>query len=49
MKEEIVPLTSFADHLDIQYGKRDTESRKEYEQEFETFKLEVMLQEPKEG
>lgn len=45
MKEEIVPLTSFADHLDIQYGKLGSESREQYEQEFEAFKLGVMLQE----
>jgi len=38
-------LTSFADHLNSQYGKRGTESREQYEQEFETFKLGVMLQE----
>jgi len=38
-------LTSLAEHLDSQYGKRGTESREQYEQEFETFKLGVMLQE----
>ena len=38
-------LTSFAEHLDNQYGKRGTESREQYEQEFEAFKLGVMLQE----
>ena len=38
-------LTSFAAHLDSQYGKRGTESREQYEQEFEAFKLGVMLQE----
>jgi DNA-binding XRE family transcriptional regulator len=38
-------LTSFAKHLDSQYGKRGTESREQYEQEFEAFKLGVMLQE----
>ena len=38
-------LTSFADHLNNQYGKRGTESREQYEQEFEAFKLGVMLQE----
>ena len=38
-------LTSFAEHLNRQYGKRGTESREQYEQEFETFKLGVMLQE----
>lgn len=38
-------LTSFADHLDSQYGQRGTAAREKYEQEFEVFKLGVMLQE----
>lgn len=38
-------LTSFAEHLDDQYGKRGTENREKYEQEFESFKLGAMLQE----
>ncbi len=38
-------LTSFADHLDQQYGKRGTASRESYEQEFEAFRFGVMLQE----
>jgi HTH-type transcriptional regulator/antitoxin HipB len=38
-------LTSFAVHLDEQYGERGTETRENYEQEFEVFKLGVMLQE----
>lgn len=38
-------LTSFADHLDEQFGKKGTESREKYEEEFETFKLGAMLQE----
>mgnify|MGYP000694723799 CR=1 FL=1 len=37
-----LPVT---DHLDIQYGKRGSASREKYEQEFETFRLGVMLQE----
>lgn len=36
---------SFREHLDRQYGKRGTEERENYEQEFEAFKLGVMLQE----
>ncbi|HMT77933.1 MAG: helix-turn-helix transcriptional regulator [Saprospiraceae bacterium] len=40
-----VKTTSFRDHLDQQYGKRGTEKREMYEQEFEVFKLGVMLQE----
>jgi HTH-type transcriptional regulator/antitoxin HipB len=38
-------LTSFADHLDEQYGKKGTEERERFEEGFETFKLGVMLQE----
>lgn len=38
-------LISFAQHLDEEYGKRGTPEREKYEQEFETFKLGVMLQE----
>lgn len=38
-------LTSFADHLDQQYGKRNTKKRQAYEQEFEAFKLGVLIQE----
>lgn len=38
-------LTSFADHLDKQYGKRGTAKREKFEQGFEAFKLGVMLQE----
>ena len=38
-------LSSFAEHIDSQYGKRGSESRESYEQEFEAFKLGVMLQE----
>lgn len=40
-----VKTTSFRDHLDQQYGERGTEEREKYEQEFETFKLGLMLQE----
>lgn len=38
-------LTSFADHLDEQYGKRGTEERERFEEGFEAFRLDVMLQE----
>jgi len=38
-------MTSFAEHLDEQYGKRGTETREQYEQGFEAFKLGAMLQE----
>jgi len=45
MKKTKNNLTSFTDHLDKQYGKRGTATREVYENEFETFKLGVMLQE----
>ena len=41
-------LTSFADHLDEQYGKRGTETRENYEQGFEALKLGVFIQELRE-
>jgi HTH-type transcriptional regulator/antitoxin HipB len=37
-------LTSFKDHLDKEYGKVGTQSRTEYEEGFEAFKLGVLLQ-----
>ena len=37
-------MTSFAEHLDEQYGVRGTVTREQYEQGFETFKLGAMLQ-----
>lgn len=38
-------LTSFSDHLDAQYGKKGSLSRDKYEEDFESFKLGVMIQE----
>ncbi len=38
-------LTSFADHLEQQYGERGTPDREEFEEGFESFKIGVMLQE----
>jgi len=38
-------LTSFADHLDDQYGKQGTEERERFEEGFDAFRLGVMLQE----
>ena len=38
-------LTSFADHLDDQYGMQGTEDREKFEEGFEAFRLGVMLQE----
>jgi len=45
MKNKNKYLTSFEDHLDLQYGKRGTERRDKYEEEFEAFKLGALLQE----
>lgn len=45
MKKTSKVLTSFADHLDEQYGKKGTATREKYEEGFEAFKLGVMLQE----
>ena len=45
MKKSNKLLTTFSDHLDMQYGKRGTKKRENYEQEFEAFKLGVMIQE----
>lgn len=41
-------LTSLADHLDHQFGKRGTKKRETYEQEFEAFKIGVLIQELRE-
>ena len=38
-------IVTFDEHLDNEYGKVGTEARDKYEQEFEAFKLGVMLQE----
>jgi HTH-type transcriptional regulator / antitoxin HipB len=38
-------LTSWDDHLDNKYGKPGTPAREKYEQEFEAFKIGVLIQE----
>ena len=38
-------LKSFQDHLNQQYGKVGTHSREKFEEEFETFKIGVLIQE----
>ncbi len=48
MKKTKNNLTSFAEHLDERYGKNGTETREAYEQEFEAFKLGVIIQEMRE-
>ena len=45
MEKQENNLTSFEDHLDQQYGKLGTETRNRYEQGFEAFKLDVLIQE----
>lgn len=38
-------ITSFEDHLDEQYGKTGTVTREKFQEEFETFKIGVLIQE----
>ena len=47
-KQKNSNLTSFADHLDKEYGKKGTVKRESYEQEFEAFRLGVLIQEMRE-
>jgi HTH-type transcriptional regulator/antitoxin HipB len=44
-KSNKTKLTSFSDHLDSQYGKSGSIERELFEEEFESFKLGVMIQE----
>jgi len=46
-KKNKQPVT-FAEHLDKQYGKRGAKTRENYEEEFEAFKLGVLIQEMRE-
>jgi len=45
MKKPSNNLTSFSNHLDIEYGIAGSTTREQYEQEFEAFKLGVVIQE----
>lgn len=38
-------LTSYEDHLDKQYGEKGTPSRIRFEQEFESFRIGILIQE----
>lgn len=38
-------ITSFDDHLEEQYGKKGTLTRQKFEEEFETFRIGVLIQE----
>jgi len=49
MKKTNKNLSSFADHLDTQYGKKGSAKREKYEEGFEAFKLGVMIQELRKG
>jgi DNA-binding XRE family transcriptional regulator len=44
-KEENNDLVSWDDHLDIKYGEQGTTSREKFEEEFEAFKIGVLIQE----
>lgn len=44
-KEKNKDLVSWDDHLDKKYGKTGTASREKYEEEFEAFKIGVLIQE----
>ena len=43
--QEYKNLTSWDDHLDGKYGRPGTPSREKYEEEFEAFKIGVLIQE----
>lgn len=45
MKKLSNNLTSWDDHLDKKYGKQGTSTREKYEQDFEAFKIGVLIQE----
>ncbi len=38
-------ITSWDDHIDKKYGEKGSESRNEYDEGFETFKIGVLIQE----
>lgn len=38
-------ITSFDDHLDAQYGKTGSPTRQQFEEEFETFRIGVLIRE----
>ncbi len=44
-KQKNKNLTSWDEHLDQKYGETGTQTREKYEQEFESFKLGVLIQE----
>ena len=38
-------ITSFDDHLNEQYGEKDTPTRQKFEEEYESFRIGVLIQE----
>jgi len=44
-KDKVNKLVSWDDHLANKYGKVGTPEREKYEEEFETFKIGVLIQE----
>jgi HTH-type transcriptional regulator/antitoxin HipB len=44
-KNQVNSLVSWDDHLDEKYGKMGTAARDKYEEEFENFKIGVLIQE----
>lgn len=48
MKTKKNKIVTFEEHLNREYGKRGTKLREKYEQNFEAFKIGVMLQELRE-
>jgi DNA-binding XRE family transcriptional regulator len=45
MNTKDIKITTFDSHLDKQYGKIGTEARDNYEEEFESFQLGILIQE----
>jgi len=45
MKTENKKITTFTEHLDEQYGESGSETREKFEEEFESFKLGVLIRE----
>lgn len=45
MKKEKNKIADWDDHLDKKYGKKGTRTREKFEEEFEAFKIGVLIQE----
>jgi ribosome-binding protein aMBF1 (putative translation factor) len=45
MKNEKNKMIDWEEHLDKKYGKKGTSTRNKYEEEFESFKIGVLIQE----